>query len=551
MGRAPRRRLAPAATVLAALLVAACGSSGPSATAIASPSAAVSVAASQPVASPTPFSPYAAAPGTATVPKRTVFVQLFEWKWTDVALECEQWLGPNGFAAVQVSPPNEHQVIDTSANHFPWWERYQAVSYALESRSGTRAEFADMVARCRAVGVEIYADVLLNHMSAGAGTGIAGTVHGKYDYPGLYAATDFHATVNKAYPSVFCDHSINDWYNPVEIQTCELSGLADLRTENPAVQEKLAAYMANLYDLGVRGYRIDAAKSIDKDQLAAILGRLRAKLPAGASFFVDQEVSDFGGDAVPKDLYYPTGSVDDFVYSSVITSAFTHTDETIAALQAIDAKPNIGPSDTSVVFVDNHDSQRGHIGTGLILNYKRGQIYALANVLMLAMPFGYPRVMSSFVFTDPEAGPPSDATGHTNSIYAAGSAIPDCGLELGQWVCEQRWAAIAGMVGFRDFTAASASVTDWWANPADGNQVAFGRGSAGFVVINRSTKALAQTLHTSLAPGRYCDVVAGGLAPGGAGCTGAVVTVAADGSILVELPPLSAVAVHVGARPTA
>ena len=33
---------------------------------------------------------------------RTVIVHLFNWKWTDIALECEMWLGPKGFCAVQV-----------------------------------------------------------------------------------------------------------------------------------------------------------------------------------------------------------------------------------------------------------------------------------------------------------------------------------------------------------------------------------------------------------------------------------------------------------------
>lgn len=34
---------------------------------------------------------------------RTGMVHLFEWKWEDIANECEQFLGPNGFAGVQVS----------------------------------------------------------------------------------------------------------------------------------------------------------------------------------------------------------------------------------------------------------------------------------------------------------------------------------------------------------------------------------------------------------------------------------------------------------------
>ena len=31
-----------------------------------------------------------------------VYVHLFEWKWTDVARECETFLGPKGYTAVQV-----------------------------------------------------------------------------------------------------------------------------------------------------------------------------------------------------------------------------------------------------------------------------------------------------------------------------------------------------------------------------------------------------------------------------------------------------------------
>jgi alpha-amylase len=549
------------ASIAIAVVVAACqGSTAtPSPSSTVSPSAVAPASASPsaaPSASPSPtpttFDPYAttSADGLAQLafPQRTVFVQLFEWKWTDVAEECEQWLGPRGFAAVQISPPNEHAEIDTVDYEYPWWERYQSVSYKLDSRSGTRAEFADMVSRCRAAGVEVYADVILNHMTAGAGTGSAGTVYTKYDYPGLYGPTDFHANANKAFPSILCDHSLQNSADPVEVQTCELDGLADLRTEEPKVQDTLAAYMADLYGLGVRGYRIDAAKHIDQAQLAQILDRLRAKLPAGATFFVDQEVTDFGGDAVPKDLYYPTGSVDDFVYTADITAAFVQSNENIASLEKMDAFGFIGPSDRSVVFTDNHDTQRGHLGSGLTLTFGRHEIYALANVFMLAYPFGYPRVMSSYVFDDTEAGPPSDSQGHTDSIYPADGGAPNCGLTLGQWVCEQRWHEIAGMVGFRDFTAHSPTVTDWWSNPNDPQQIAFGRGPAGFVVINRSESGLSQELQTSLAPGTYCDVVSGDLRAGGSGCTGPAVTVAADGKAMFDVPAMSAVAIHIGSK---
>jgi alpha-amylase len=37
-----------------------------------------------------------------TVPGRSAIVHLFEWKFSDVAAECERFLAPRGFAGVQV-----------------------------------------------------------------------------------------------------------------------------------------------------------------------------------------------------------------------------------------------------------------------------------------------------------------------------------------------------------------------------------------------------------------------------------------------------------------
>ena len=51
--------------------------------------------------------------------------------------------GQTGFDFVLTSPPQEH--IDGDE----WWTSYQPVSYLVESKLGTREEFADMVARCR------------------------------------------------------------------------------------------------------------------------------------------------------------------------------------------------------------------------------------------------------------------------------------------------------------------------------------------------------------------------------------------------------------------
>ena len=99
-----------------------------------------------------------------TIPNRTVIVHLFEWKWTDIAIECETFLSKYEYGAVQISPPLEHIVFYSNNDH-PWYTRYQPVSYTLVSRSGDKAELQDMISRCNKVGVRIIADVVLNHMT--------------------------------------------------------------------------------------------------------------------------------------------------------------------------------------------------------------------------------------------------------------------------------------------------------------------------------------------------------------------------------------------------
>ena len=129
----------------------------------------------------------------------------------DVAKECENFLGPKGFATVQVSPPQEH------VTGGQWWTRYQPVSYKIESRGGTRQEFQDMVRRCKNVGVDVYVDAVINHMSGvGSGRGVAGSSFGEYSYPAVpYGRDDFH----------FCGRRNNDISNfrdAFEVRNCEL-----------------------------------------------------------------------------------------------------------------------------------------------------------------------------------------------------------------------------------------------------------------------------------------------------------------------------------------
>ena len=448
----------------------------------------------------------------SALPKDTV-VNLFQWTWHSVAAECPR-LGKVGYSGVQISPPQEH--VEAVGN--PWWVDYQPVSYQLVSRRGDRAAFAAMVQACHAAGVKIYADAVINHMAGmDRGVGFGGSGFEHYTYPGIYQPQDFH------HCGLTDGDDIRDYQSREQVQTCELVNLADLDTGSDYVRSRIAAYLNDLISLGVDGFRVDAVKHIPATDVAAIMGRLTT--PVDRYY----EVIDKGGEPITMGEYVGSGKVTVFSYGDQVGSAFQW--GKIATLREL-----AGGVDGTVarVFLDNHDTQRH--GGAQVLTHKQPRIYALATIFMLAWPYGEPIVMSSYEFTNPDAGPPAlDDRGTTKDTV--------CGQD--GWVCEHRWQSTEGMVGFHNVVKGT-GVDRWWEDPS-GNAVAFARGDRGYVVVNNATAPLAgRSFQSGMPPGTYCDVVHGALVDGR--CTGPSVTVNADGWFTADVGQLDALAIHVGAR---
>ncbi|WP_309238420.1 carbohydrate-binding module family 20 domain-containing protein [Actinoplanes aureus] len=443
---------------------------------------------------------FAAPPGG-----KDVTAVMFEWSFASVARECTTKLGPLGYGYVQVSPPQEH--IQGSQ----WWTSYQPVSYTIGGRLGNRAAFANMVNTCHAAGVKVIADTVINHMSAGSGTGTAGTSYSKYNYPGLYSDQDFHS----------CRSAINDYTNRSNVQDCELVNLSDLNTGSDYVRGRIAGYMNDLASLGVDGFRIDAAKHMSAADLAGIKSKL-----SNTGAFWKHEVIFGAGEAVQPTEYTGSGDVQEFRFARDLKRVFLN--ENLAYLSNFGAAWGYLPSNQAGVFVDNHDTER----VGDTLNYKNGSAYTLAQVFTLAWPYGAPDVNSGYEFSNHDAGPPNN--GAVNACYSDG------------WKCQHAWRQIGNMVGFRNAVSGTA-VTNWWTNGAD--QIAFGRGSKGYVAINHEGSALTRTFQTSLPAGTYCDVQHGDPTSGG-GCTGTTYAVNSAGQFTATIPAGEAVALYVGASGT-
>ncbi|WP_421741119.1 alpha-amylase [Cellulomonas sp.] len=452
-------------------------------------------------------------PEPAATRTRDVGVQMFQWTWDAIATECTENLGPAGYGWVLTSPPQEHILGE------PWWTAYQPVSYRVESRLGTREEYADMVATCHDAGVDVWADAVVNHMTGqeAPGTGWAGSSYSHYEYPGLYTDADFH------HCGLTPNDDISVYQDAAQVQTCELVNLADLATETDRVRSTIVAYLQDLLSLGVDGFRIDAAKHMPAQDVAAIV----AGLPEGTG--IAQEVIRGSGEPITPEQYLGNGLVYEFAWGKDVQGVLASSPERVLDLGTT---PGYVPSDDAVIFVDNHDTERN----GSTLSYADAEDYALANVLMLAGTYGTPAVYTGYAFSDRDAGPPQDAEGAVLDASCEGMHGPGAEPADGDWVCQHRWPAIAGIVGWRS-AVGDTPVVDVW---SEGSAVAFGRGERGFVVVNSGDDELRAELPTSLPDGDYCDVLATG------DCVSSTVQ---DGVLTVTVPPRTAQAWDATARP--
>jgi pullulanase len=472
------------------------------------------------------------APTGVPTASRNVEVIAFQQPWKTVAQECTNVYGPEGVAYVEVSPSQE-SIKGTS-----WWTSYQPVSNKLDSKLGTEKDFTSMVGACKAAGVGVIADVVMNQTTGTDAakpadqTGVAGTKYNgktgtypgftgsKNQYPGGATAADFHK----------CTKNISDYTNQDEVQNCRLSSMWDWNTSSAKVQDIFSDYLADLYKKGVVGFRIDAAKHINTDDLTAIKQQMAQKVGKSADqiYWIQETIGNQSeAKGIQPNNYYQNGEVTEFGFKSEMNQKFKGK---IAELKGLSGR--LIPSVHANAFVTNWDTERQD-GT---LTYKDGSRYQLANAFLLGYGYGTPRLLSDYKFGNDQAGHDSGAPGATDTSVPVVDMDKACANNKGDWNCEERWTSTRGMVAFHNYVA-DAKLTDW---QDDGdNNIAFSRSGKGFLAINNTTADKAVKYTTDLADGTYCNVYAA------MDCSKTVDV--KNGTVSTTIPARSAVALSGGA----
>ncbi len=173
---------------------------------------------------------------------------LHTWCWNlNTVRENMSEIAAAGFSSIQVSP-----IASCAGNRLQinggWYYHYQPNEYVIGNyQMGTRDDFIAMCEEAHKFGITVIVDTVLNHVTTA-------TVHDP-----ITSIPDWRHNETGNWNQ-------DDRYHLTQFA---LSGLPDLNTQNPAIQQMLKGFLLDCVACGADGFRFDAAKLIELPDDAA------------------------------------------------------------------------------------------------------------------------------------------------------------------------------------------------------------------------------------------------------------------------------------------
>lgn len=211
-----------------------------------------------------------------------VILQAWNWSYKNIEARLEQ-LASLGYTTIQVSPPNTIKAETAGVKVYlgpnadtGWWMFYQPAGFQLNQQPnnslGTKDELKSLVEKAHSYGMKIIADAVINHLGTNGDESQTmlsnpNTIEHVTPLAWTFAkdimeANAFHNPFfdmqYKEDPSRFTkDESVYDMTQGAT------SHLPDLDTSTEVVQQAILNYFKECIDIGIDGFRIDAAKHIE------------------------------------------------------------------------------------------------------------------------------------------------------------------------------------------------------------------------------------------------------------------------------------------------
>lgn len=290
----------------------------------------------------------------------------FDWSYNSIRENLAD-IAAAGYTAVQTSPvqPAKDYNASWTDQTGQWWKLYQPIDICVADSDqtwlGSKEELEAMCAEAESYGIKVVVDIVANHMA-----NVTGTLGN--------STNDINTSVNSSLRNdTSCWHLNSIWaddgsrYN----MTQGSIGMPDLNTGNSKVQQLFKDMLVELIDMGVDGFRFDAAKHIE--------------LPtdSGCSSNFWPVVIDGSQQSTSEDIYYygeilnsAGTSISNYTKYMSVTDNYSSDYALVAAnnqnasgLASSSYNKGAGAA-KSVLWVESHDTYMGSSGSAGLSNTK-------------------------------------------------------------------------------------------------------------------------------------------------------------------------------------
>ena len=175
-------------------------------------------------------------------------LSLFNVHLNDITSEWLEEIYNQGFDYIEISPLQETKEEYTDK----WWMLYQPINFRVGNRMGSKEDLINLCDRAKSKGLNVIADVIVNHTAGGSSPSTYLEPHPNVDYDLRCNYNSWKHTKNI---------EMDEWNDRWKVINYNL-GLPGLNPNDQLVQHKIINLLNEYVSCGVEGFRIDAAKSI-------------------------------------------------------------------------------------------------------------------------------------------------------------------------------------------------------------------------------------------------------------------------------------------------
>ena len=288
-----------------------------------------------------------------------IILHAFDWSFSQIEDNIPA-IAEAGYKIVQTSPVQQPKSGGAS-----WWSLYQPISFSIATSSplGTKEDLESLCETAESYGVDIICDIVFNHMANINEDSLESDGTPKVSPDVAVYEPYIYEHRNDVGTSATFHHNPNATGSGAVTQVYSYGKLPDLNTANPYVQERSLNLLKECIDVGVDGFRFDAAKHIEtpddpqysSDFWPNVLGEAEDYYFAqtGKDLFAYGEILNDPDGNRSIDLYTPHMKVTDNSYISLVASGSSKKDA-VTVLSATYGK-NTTP-DNLIAWVESHDT---------------------------------------------------------------------------------------------------------------------------------------------------------------------------------------------------